>query len=47
MSVPNYLLLGDPREQIVHHQRYRPGDSNTNVDIKFDAHESQLHLFKC
>ena len=39
MSVPKHRGL------IVHQQRYRPSDSNKNVDIKFGAHEAFL-LFK-
>jgi hypothetical protein len=39
-----YLLLGEwyPREQVVHHQRYQPSDSNTNVDVKFIADDAFL-----
>jgi hypothetical protein len=36
MTVPKQYLLGG---LIVHQQRYRPSDSNKNVDIKFSAHD--------
>ena len=41
MSVSKHLLMGGwyPRGIIDHHQRYRPSDSNENVDIKFSAHD--------
>jgi len=42
MSVSKHWLLGEwyPRGLIVHQQRYRPSDSNKNVDIKFSAHDA-------
>ena len=38
--MPKHSLLGDFNQQglIVHHQWYRPRDSNTNVDIKLSVH---------
>jgi hypothetical protein len=44
MSMPKHWLLGGwyPRGLIVHQQRYPPSDSNTNVDIKFSAHDTFL-----
>jgi hypothetical protein len=36
MTVPKQYLLGG---LIVHQQRYRPSDSNKNVDIKLSAHD--------
>ena len=46
MSVPRHWLLGGWCHQglIVHQQRHRPSDSNTNVDIKFSAHDAFLLL---
>jgi hypothetical protein len=37
MSVPKHRLLGGwyPRGLIIHQQKYRPSDSNKNVDFKF------------
>ena len=44
MSVPKHRLLsrGYPRRLIVQQQRYRPSDSNTNVDIKLDEDDAVL-----
>ena len=44
MSVPKHWLLGGwyTRGLIVHQQKYRPSDSNKNVDIKFNAHDAFL-----
>ena len=48
MSVPKHWLLGGwyPRVGglIVHQQRYRPSNSNKNVDIKFIAHDDNLNI---
>ena len=45
MSVPKYWLLGGwfPRRLIVHQQRCRTSDINTNVEIKCSAYTEILH----
>jgi hypothetical protein len=42
MPVPKHCQLGGwyPWGRIVHQQRYRPSNSNENVDIKFSVHDA-------